>query len=309
VLFCGEKYLLKDGEVLMSYAAIDIGSNSCRLLIADIHSSGLQTLYKEIGSTRISTGLSQSGQISAEAAERSLHWLAKTRAALQTYGVEQYRAVATSAVREASNGQAFVDEAARRSQLVIEIISGEEEARLSYIGVEKGLHLDHPPLVVDLGGGSTEFICNEQDFVTSLPLGAVRATEMKLSAAAIVERLQVVQPMKSRFREYPLVMVGGTASSLAAIQLGLDIYDSEQVHGHRLSRQEISDIYQLLERTPLRLRQRMPGLQAERADIINQGVLIILLIADMLEKTEIIVSESDLLQGVLWCGKFMKNFS
>lgn len=290
----------------MSYAAIDIGSNSCRLLIGEIGQQGLRVLFKEIESTRISTGLSQSGQIGAEAAERSLRWLEKIRSELETYGVKQYRAVATSAVREASNGQDFVDEAARRSQLVIEIISGAQEARLSYIGVEKGLYLDHPPLVVDLGGGSTEFICNEQDFVTSIPLGAVRATEMKLSAAAIVERMQVVQAMKSRFREYPLVMVGGTASSLVAIKLGLDIYDSEQVHGQHLSHQEINDIYQLLERTPLRLRQRMPGLQAARADIINQGVLITLLIADMLEKPEIIVSESDLLQGIIWSIKYLK---
>ena len=284
----------------MSYAAIDVGSNSCRLLIAEKEHSGLRILYKEIETTRIGAGLGQTGQISEEAAQRSWQWLEKIQPLLKAYNVQRYRAVATSAVREAANGKMFVKEAARRSQMTVEIISGEEEARLSYIGVEKGLQLDHSPLVVDLGGGSTEFICNQQDFVISLPVGAVRATEMPMDALDIAERLQPVQDMQSRFVEYPLVMVGGTASTLASVKLGMEIYDSGKVHGHHVTRQEIAEIYQLLERTPLALRKRLPGLQPERADIINAGVLIIMLIMDMLQKTELIVSDSDLLQGMVW---------
>jgi exopolyphosphatase/guanosine-5'-triphosphate,3'-diphosphate pyrophosphatase len=284
----------------MSYAAIDIGSNSCRLLIAERNFSGLQVLYKEIETTRIGAGLTQTGKISKEAAEHSWRWMEKIQLLMKAYDVQHYRAVATSAVREASNGKTFVEEATRRSRMLVEIISGEEEAKLSYIGVEKGLQLDHFPLVVDLGGGSTEFICNEQDFVISLPVGAVRITESKMSTGDIARRLQPVQAMQSRFDEYPLVMVGGTASTLASIKLGLEIYDSGKVHGHHVTRQEIADIYQLLERTPLPLRKKLPGLQPERADIIISGVLITLLIMDMLKKTEIIVSDSDLLQGVIW---------
>lgn len=284
----------------MSYAAIDIGSNSCRLLIADRDNRGLRVLYKEIKTTRIGAGLSETGQIAEEAAERSWQWLEKIQPLLKAFDVQHYRVVATSAVREAANGKAFVEEAARRSHMPVEIISGEEEARLSYIGVEKGLQLEHPPLVVDLGGGSTEFICNQQDFVISLPVGAVRATEMQMNADDIAARLQPVQAMQARFMEYPLVMVGGTASTLASIKLGLNIYDSEKVHGHQVTRQETSDIYRLLENTPLALRKRLPGLQPERADIINAGVLITMLIMDMLRKNKIIVSDSDLLQGIIW---------
>jgi len=284
----------------MSYAAIDVGSNSCRLLIAEKDDSGLRILYKEIETTRIGAGLSQTGQISEEAAQRSWQWLEKIQPLLKAYDVKRYRAVATSAVREAANGKMFVEESVRRSQIPVDIISGEEEARLSYIGVEKGLQLDHSPLVVDLGGGSTEFICNQQEFVISLPVGAVRATDMQMSVTDIAERLRPVQGMQSRFMEYPLVMVGGTASTLASVKLGLEIYDSGKVHGHRVTRQEIADIYQLLERTPLALRRRLPGLQPERADIINAGVLVTMLIMDMLKKTEIIVSDSDLLQGIIW---------
>jgi exopolyphosphatase/guanosine-5'-triphosphate,3'-diphosphate pyrophosphatase len=284
----------------MSYAAIDVGSNSCRLLIADREHAGLRILYKEIETTRIGAGLGQTGQISEEAAQRSWKWLEKIQPLLKAYDVQHYRAVATSAVREAVNGKMFVEEAARRSQMSVEIISGEEEARLSYLGVEKGLQLDHPPLVVDLGGGSTEFICNQQDFVISLPIGAVRATEVSMGAPDIMERLQPVQSMQARFMQYPLVMVGGTASTLASVKLGLEIYDSGKVHGHHVTRQEIADIYQLLERTPLALRRRLPGLQPERADIINAGALITLLIMDLLKKTELVISDSDLLQGIVW---------
>ncbi|HNX92570.1 MAG TPA: Ppx/GppA phosphatase family protein [Syntrophomonas sp.] len=284
----------------MSYAAIDIGSNSCRLLIAEKEDSGLRILYKEIETTRLGAGLGQTGRISEEAAQHSWRWLEKIQPLLKAYDVQRYRAVATSAVREATNGKMFLQESIRRSQIPVDIISGEEEARLSYIGVEKGLQLGHSPLVVDLGGGSTEFICNQQEFVISLPVGAVRATDMHMSVADIAERLQPVQGMQSRFRDYPLVMVGGTASTLASVKLGLEIYDSAKVHGHHMTRQEIADIYQLLERTPLVLRRRLPGLQPERADIINAGVLVTMLIMDMLQKNELIVSDSDLLQGIIW---------
>ncbi|HPF19869.1 MAG TPA: Ppx/GppA family phosphatase [Syntrophomonas sp.] len=289
----------------MRCAAIDIGTNSCRLLIAAREGQRLETLYKEIETTRIGAGLSQSGQISGEAAQRSWQWLEKIEPILRAYDVQYARAVATSAVREAGNGQAFVEEAVRRSHMSVEIISGEEEAKLSYIGVEKGLQLDHPPLVADLGGGSTEFICNHQDFVISLPVGAVRATEMQMNAADIAERLQPVQAMQGRFAEYPLVMVGGTASTIASVKLGLDEYDSKKVHGHQVTRQEAADIYQLLERTPLPLRKRLPGLQPERADIINAGVLITMLIMELLGKSSILVSDSDLLQGIIWSQEYL----
>ncbi len=229
------------------------------------------------------------------------------RHSLVSYGVSKYRAIATSAVREASNGQDFIKLVEQRCQLEVDVVSGEEEGRLSYLGVEKGLLLKKPPLVVDLGGGSTEFICNEQDFIISIPLGAVRATELDMSAREIASRLADVEKMADKFQNYPLVMVGGTASSLVAIKLGMEIFDSRLVHGQILTRQDLADIYQLLDKTPLSLRKRMPGLQAERADIISQGALIILMIVDLLKKTEIIVSETDLLQGMICLGESFKN--
>ena len=291
----------------MRYAAIDIGSNSCRLLIAERKDNQLNPLYGQLETTRIAAGLNHSGKISEEALERSLLCLEDFRKTIASYGVSKYRAIATSAVREASNGKHFINLVDQRCHLKVEVISGEEEARLSYLGVAKGLHLNHPPLVVDLGGGSTEFICNEQDFIISIPLGAVRATELEMSAQEIARRLTAVGKIADKFQNFPLVLVGGTASSLVAIKLGMEIFDSRLVHGHILKRQDLADIYQMLVMTPLSLRKRMPGLQPERADIISQGALIILMIVDLLQKKEIIVSETDLLQGMIWLGESFKN--
>lgn len=291
----------------MRYAAIDIGSNSCRLLIAELKDNQLNPLYSQLETTRIAAGLNHSGEICQEALERTLLCLGSFIEAMASYGVSKYRAVATSAVREASNGKQFINLVEQRCQLKVEVINGEEEARLSYLGVEKGLHLNHPPLVVDLGGGSTEFICNDQGFIISIPLGAVRATELAMSAQEIAGKLADVEKMADNFRNYPLVMVGGTASSLVAIKLGMGKFDSSQVHGQTLTRQDLADIYQMLMITPLSLRKRMPGLQPERADIIGQGALIILMIVDLLKKTEMIVSETDLLQGIIWLGEYFKN--
>ncbi len=291
----------------MRYAAIDIGSNSCRLLIAEIKDDQLNTIYRQLETTRIAAGLNHTGKISPEVMERTLLCLEDFRHTLVNYGVNKYRAFATSAVREAGNSQDFIKLADERYQLKIDVISGHEEARLSYLGVKKGLALKRPPLVVDLGGGSTEFICAEQDFILSIPLGAVRATEMNMTAGEIVTRLADVEKIADDFRSHPLVMVGGTASSLAAIKSEMEIFDSELVHGQILKRQDIADLYQLLDRMPLSLRKRLPGLQAERADIIAQGALIILMIVDLLKKSKIIVCETDLLQGSIWLGDSFKN--
>jgi len=291
----------------MRYAAIDIGSNSCRLLIAALNDNKLMPVYNQLETTRLAAGLNHSGEMNEEALERTLLCLEEFRKKINSYDVGKYRAIATSAVREASNGKQFINLVDQRCQLKVEVVNGEEEARLSYLGVEKGLQLNHPPLVVDLGGGSTEFICNDQDFIISVPLGAVRATELAMSAQEIARRLADVEKMADHFRNYPLVIVGGTASSLVAIKLGLEIFDSSRVHGHILTRQDLADIYQILVVTPLSLRKRMPGLQPERADIISQGALIVLMIVDLLKKTEIIVSETDLLQGMIWLGESFKN--
>jgi exopolyphosphatase/guanosine-5'-triphosphate,3'-diphosphate pyrophosphatase len=166
--------------------------------------------------------------------------------------------------------------------------------------VKKGLRLDADPLVIDLGGGSTEFISNDASFSVSLPIGAVRASEEAWTHHDILQRLQTLSPQKKQFESLPVVFAGGTASSLVAVKLALEPYDSEKVHGQKLSIEEVKDLCCLLENTPLELRRRLPGLQPERADIINQGAAIVFVIMAFLGKLEIHVSEHDLLQGMLY---------
>ena len=284
----------------MRRAAIDIGTNSCRLLIADLEDGKLQPVHRELQTTRIGEGVSQTGTIHSAAMDRTLHCLTHFQENILQYGAVDYKAVATSAVREAENQDLFVARAQQEAGTKVDIIPGQEEAYLSYLGVKNGLSLGMDPLVVDLGGGSTEFISCGAVFSISLPIGAVRASEGEWTDQDINQRLQAISSQKEQFDSFPLVFVGGTASSLIAVKLALEPYDSEKVHGQKLSIQEVSDLYQLLENTPLPLRRKLPGLQPERADIINKGALIILMIMKFLGKKEMQVSDHDLLQGMLY---------
>ncbi len=284
----------------MNYAAIDIGTNSCRLLIAAIQDGRLQPVCRKLQTTRLGEGLNQSGIINPEALERTLKCIEDFKTTMQEYQVEACRAIATSAVREAENGGELLNQARKKTGIEIEIISGAEEAELSYQGVTGSLKIEHLPLVVDLGGGSTEFIIkDDQHFPISLPVGAVRATESNMKAIDIADALAPLAEYRDLLAPYPLVLVGGTGTSMVAIKHALPVYDPDLVHGQVLRREEIADIYDMLERMSLRLRQRLPGLQPERADIIPKGVMIVLLIMDILSRDQIIVSDSDLLEGII----------
>jgi len=285
----------------MRYGAVDIGTNSCRLLIADIKViKKLHTLCKELDTTRMGEGINETSILKDEAIARTLLCLSHFRDRMQEFRVDRYRVVATSAVREAKNKNDFINLVRTHTGLEVDIIDGYEEARLSYNGVAKGLETLGPPLVVDLGGGSTELICPDQNLMLSLPLGAVRAAEADMGASRIIELLNPLTEFKKILENHPLVMVGGTATSLVAIKKGMVEYDPDCVHGEVLSRGEIGDLYNLLERMPLGLRRRLPGLQPERADIIHKGALIILIIMEVLGHKEITISETDLLEGIIW---------
>lgn len=285
----------------MRYAAIDVGSNSCRLLVADMDNGQIMPVCQELHSTRLGAGLNSGNKLSAEAMERTLDCLKNYTVRIEHLKVNSCRAVATSAVREALNREEFQAMVKNACGLALEVISGDEEAQLSYQGVTEGLTLERVPLVADLGGGSCEFRLEEgsERFSLSLPLGAVRATEGGLSVVDIKDILAPVAGRRDRFKDNPLVFVGGTATTLVAMKLAMEIYDPRQVHGQILSRVEVADLYDMLMFMPLNLRRRLPGLQPERADIIPAGARIILLIMDALGRQEIRVSESDILEGII----------
>lgn len=285
----------------MRYASIDIGTNSCRLIIAEVEDDRLQVMERHINTTRIGAGLAASGEISRPAAERTIICLQHFQRLIERAEVEDYRMAATSAVREASNRFWFEEQCRRRLHKEVEVISGEREAVLTYKGVQRGLKLGRPLLVADLGGGSTELIhSNGGLFLCSLPLGAVRAAEEKPDDSQIMELLAEVKEERGRFADAVLVFCGGTATSLVAVKYGMRHYDSSLVHGQRLEREDVRQAYHTLLNTPLPERRGVAGLQPERADVIVYGLQIMLNLMLALDKKWFVVSESDLLEGLIW---------
>jgi exopolyphosphatase/guanosine-5'-triphosphate,3'-diphosphate pyrophosphatase len=282
----------------MRYAAVDIGTNSCRLLIAE-KAQPWQTLYRGLVTTRIGEGVDSQGKISPAAVERTIKGLQELQELITRFQVEKMRVVGTSALREAANREEFVKRVGRELNWQVDIISGEEEAQLSYLGVRSGLLLDKPPLVVDIGGGSTEFMIeNSFPWYISLPLGAVRAAEADWSDAQILSLLAPLD-QKSITPDFPLVVVGGTATTLAAMQLKLSVYDSRLIHGQSLTIDQIQYWRDHLAAMSLEERQKVIGLQPQRADIIVPGIRILTLIMAKLGYEEMLVSESDILDGVI----------
>ncbi len=282
----------------MRYAVIDIGTNSCRLLIAQVRAGQISPLYRALISTRLGQGFKKNPIISGAAIERTCRALNSFVHKMQEYNVGNYRVIATSAVREATNKEEFLEIVRKKCLLNIDVIDGQTEAKLNYRGLINSLVLDKEPLVVDLGGGSTEFIYADE-LSLSIPLGAVKVLESDMSVSEIRQVLNILEPIRVELNAVPVVFVGGTATSLVAIKYALKKYDHSLVHGQILSYQEISHLYEMLSQTPLHLRKNIAGLQAARADIITGGTLLLMTIMEILAVNEIIISASDLLEGVI----------
>ncbi len=285
----------------MVLAVIDIGTNSCRLLIQDIKDGIPNTIKRSIETPRIGRGVHDSGVISAEAMDKTEKCLRRFMEDTSSSEVVRLRVFATSALREAANSFEFIGRIKENLGISIEVISGDEEAELSYIGVSKGLALNSPVLVADLGGGSTEFVWKSNTLVTiSIPLGAVRAYENRADLDMIREALNPLLTYKNQIDKLPLVFVGGTATTLVAIKKRLINYDPMQIHGEFLTSQEIRDCIYMLKALSPEKRKNLPGLEAGRSDIIDTGATIVYSIMELLEKDYITISESDILNGAIW---------
>lgn len=286
----------------MNLAAVDIGTNSCRLFIAQASAGRLLPLYRDLETSRIGEGVSGSQLLKPEAIERTIDCLKGFQEIMHSHQVRKQRVIATSAVREARNREEFVARVKLELGLTVEVISGEEEAWLSYQGVCRGLDLHEEPLVADLGGGSTELVWREEGKLMplSLPVGAVRATENRMSPAQITAILQPLTARRAVFKDQDLVFVGGTATSAVAIKLGLKEYNREVVHGHILKLGELEDLYERLRKMNLEQLLATPGVQIKRADIITKGLLVMLSIIREIDKNEVTISESDLMDAIAW---------
>ena len=286
----------------MNTAAVDIGTNATRLLVGDDRRTTI---------TRLGQDVDRTGRLHPEAVERTLVVLRDYGRALA--GADRVRAVATSAVRDASDGDAFLDAAAEALGVRPEVLTGEEEGRLAFLGATAELDpTDGPFLVFDIGGGSTEFAVGttEPEGVLSVDTGAVRLTEQwlhsdpptaeELSMAVSVVRAHledVTRVLPAARTVKRLVGVAGTVTSVAAVELGL--YDRDRVHHFRLGRQQAEEVFRLLATETLADRRHNPGLEPERAAVIVGGCCILVAILRHLDAAEVLVSESDLLDGLV----------
>ena len=274
-------------------AAIDLGTNSTRLLVADVEGGRVEEVSRGLRITRLGEGVDDRRLLLPVAVARVRDVLADFRRELERRGAERTLAVATSAVRDAGNGEAFLGEIEWSYGFSTRLLSGDEEARLTYRGVTAGGPLEAGTLVVDIGGGSTELILADRH--TSLDIGCVRMTErFGEDADAIGAYVRSVTP---KLDVRGAVGVAGTVTSLAALDLGLVDYDPERVHGHVLTAPAVDEQLARLAALPLEERRRLPGLEPERAPVIVAGAAILRELLRRYSLDRIEVSEHDLLHG------------
>jgi exopolyphosphatase/guanosine-5'-triphosphate,3'-diphosphate pyrophosphatase len=289
-----------------------MGTNSTRLLVAEVEAGQVREIERRSTVTRLGRGVDTSGVLAAEAIEDVCATVGEYVGIYRELGAERIDALATSAVRDASNGSAFRAELRERFELDARVLSGDEEARLTYLGAVHEREPAADTLVFDIGGGSTELIVGTGErlsFHTSLQAGTVRHTERHIhhdpAEPGELEELagDLHTLIERSLRESPRrrakhgIGVAGTPTSLAAIEQKLDPYDPEQVHGYRLSLSSVQRMCSELAAKPLSERLRVTGLHAGRAPTIVAGVVILIQVMRAFGLEEIEVSEHDILYG------------
>jgi exopolyphosphatase / guanosine-5'-triphosphate,3'-diphosphate pyrophosphatase len=271
-------------------AAVDQGTNTTRLLVADVENGRVEEKHRESRITRLGEGVDARGRLLPLPIARVRNVLSDYRRTAESLGAERTLLVATSAVRDAENGEAFLGEIEWSYGFATQLLSGDEEAELTRRGVGD---LDARTLLVDIGGGSTELVLG--GFHTSLPLGSGRFTERYGEDAAALE--EAARELLPDLDPEDAVGVAATITSLAALDLRLEEYDRERVHGHVLTREGAHGQLERLAAMPLDERRAVPALDPERAPVIVAGAAILVAILDAYGLESIRVSERDLLDG------------
>jgi exopolyphosphatase/guanosine-5'-triphosphate,3'-diphosphate pyrophosphatase len=301
-------------ECVRRVAVVDLGSNTTRLLVADVRDGTVTEIDRRTEITRLGEGVDANGRLSDEAVERVIDAVATYREAIDATGVERTVAVATSAVRDAANGDELCRELGERFGLEPRTLTGEEEARLTFLGATSARTRDlGPVVVVDIGGGSTELVIGvagqEPTFIVSTQAGSVRQTDRHLDTdpptgaelAAVHddarETLTAAVPVALRGSVRAGIAVAGTATSLAAINQELDPYDHERVEGYELELGACERMLAMLAALPVERRREVTGLEPARAPTIVAGVAILVETMRVFELDRIVVSEADLLHG------------
>ena len=301
------------------YAVIDLGSNTVRLLIAQILEdhppSRPHLLFQAQEITRLGEGVSQTKRIKEEAAERTISLLARYQETIGDYRPQRLEIVGTEALREAENAKEFIGQVEGALGWRIRVLTPGEEARLTLLGIRYApLDLPARLIVLDIGGSSTELAQADGlqlSRLVSLPLGAVGTQEEFLSAdpptteeiermfSSLRRRLSLPFSPFSSLRDHLLVGTAGTITTLASVHLGLREYDPEKVNGLILTHRQIGEIFERLRQLPLALRTKVPGLEAKRADIILSGAAILLVTLKVLQQERIEISDGGLREGLL----------
>ena len=297
------------------FGAIDCGTNSTRLLVARVSDGQVLTEHREMRITRLGEGVDAAGRLSGAAVDRTVAVLAEYGETLRELGVGRTRITATSAARDAANRDHFFDRAEAAVGARPELLSGTDEAQLSFLGATADLSgVDGPFLVVDIGGGSTEFAFGTDVFEagTSVDMGSVRFTESylhgdppapeELSACIQIARAHlddVIAALPGAGAAKTFVGLAGTVSTVAAVELGLATYDRDRIHHFGLGVDAVEDVFRTLATEPLADRVQNPGLEAGRADIIVGGCCILVAIFRHLGFEECLVSEADILDGLV----------
>jgi len=308
----------------MKLAAIDIGTNSTRLLIDDYSNGKFLALERKMEITRLGKNLERDNNISEDSAKRTLDTLVAYMELIKNHSVKKYRAVGTSALRKASNGKEFVLMVERELGLKVDVIDEDEEARLSYYGAVRNINLDNSSdpdrvlkiLVMDIGGGSSEFMLGDadclMDFVSSIDIGCVNVSEKFIGSdvpdagdlgkmhhyvnrkiSSVINKIKDSKPGM-------VIGVAGTITTIAAVDLGLDVYDSERINRYILSLERIEEIYNYLCGLNLEDRKKVSGINPGRADIIIGGTAILVEVLKLLNYRYINVSERDILDGIIY---------
>jgi exopolyphosphatase/guanosine-5'-triphosphate,3'-diphosphate pyrophosphatase len=300
----------------MRVAAVDIGTNSTRLLVADVDAGGngaLRTIERQTRITRLGQGVDASRRLHPDAIERTVTVLRDYGERIRALGAARVRMTATSASRDAANREEFFALARDAVGVTPELISGAEEGALTFAGATAGLDVPAPYLVFDVGGGSTELIVgtSEPDGLLSVDIGCVRLTEQFLHGdpPAAEELSQAVSVVRDHLadvsRELPatataktLIGTAGTVWTMAAVELGVDASESERIHHFRMTRAAAEDVFRTLATEPVEQRRHNPGLEPGRVDVIVGGAIVVVSVMRHFHFDEMLVSEADILDGL-----------
>jgi len=300
---------------LSRVAAIDCGTNSIRILIADISGGKFKEVLRDMEIVRLGQGVDENKSFNLDAINRTLAAVEKFKNQLTGKGVEKIRFCATSATRDAANRDLFIDGVRQILGVEVEVIPGEEEARLSFNGATKELlQTDAPFLVVDIGGGSTEFVYGnkEVEFAKSVDIGCVRMSERHLKSQP-VEMSQVAQAIIDIDKAIAqaaavvpistaktLVAVAGTATTIAAAALELETYDRYAIHLSRIPAEKVHKVsaaFQAMTKSEI---SKLGFMHPGRVDVITAGSLVLSRVMAATGATEFVASESDILDGMAW---------